>query len=351
MFLYDCCHSIHAGSGSTAFGVKEALAAGGFETVAAEVGEHSFTHLLTNELGRATTQGRAISVSDLHGYMLAGFRDYTPRFLKDSRGKLLLDNNKRPRFEPPRRRTPVHYFISQKRESIVLVPLRPAVVTPQQSMKPPPLQDPPPAAPTDAESTNSGFIEITARQFPQVILSVRLESSESPDATEWLDWLMEAPSGAEEIKVEGWFGSFSTLIILNIPLNVWHTMPDNPAVSFVGFVTTENLVSAPPPNESSIARWRSSNTSIRHAPSVIADSAIELDSQSVFSHAVNEPSKTTASRWGTPLAFLKSTDTTSSWEYTLGLSCPFRKRNSVRFNIRDHQSCAFKSFLNISAVK
>ncbi|KAL2262905.1 hypothetical protein VTK26DRAFT_9046 [Humicola hyalothermophila] len=33
------------------------------------------------------------------------------------------------------------------------------------------------------------------------------------------------------------------------------------------------------------------------------------------------------------------------------MSCPFRKRNPVRFNVRDHQTCAVQSFPDISQVK
>ena len=154
--------------------VKEPLAAGGFETIAAEVGEHSFTNLLTNELARAAEEGRDISVSDLHGYMLAGLRDYTPRLVKDNKGQLVIDCNKLPTFEPPRRRTPVHYFLSEKRESIVLAPLHSGVPH-KPTMSPPPRGLPTVAAGTDQEgSSSSGFFEISASQFPQVILSVRL---------------------------------------------------------------------------------------------------------------------------------------------------------------------------------
>ncbi|KAK1759192.1 hypothetical protein QBC47DRAFT_357079 [Echria macrotheca] len=259
LFLYDCCHSIHAGSWDRATGIKEALAAGGFETIAAEVGEHSFTNLLTNELARAAEQGRGISVSDVHGYMLAGLRDYTPRLVKDSKGKLVLDCNKRPRFEPPRRRTPVHYLLSEKRESIVFAPLR-SGNPPTSTMSLPPRGLPTLAAETDPEGSSTGFVEINAPQFPQVILSVRLQSSDSSEARAWVDWLLRAPPEVEDIKVEGWYGSFSTLIILSVPLKVWHAMQDHPAISFVGFVTTENLASALLPNKPSIARWLDNKT-------------------------------------------------------------------------------------------
>lgn len=33
------------------------------------------------------------------------------------------------------------------------------------------------------------------------------------------------------------------------------------------------------------------------------------------------------------------------------LSCPFRKRNPSRFNIRDHIACANTSFTDLSQVK
>jgi len=33
------------------------------------------------------------------------------------------------------------------------------------------------------------------------------------------------------------------------------------------------------------------------------------------------------------------------------LSCPFRKRNPVKFNVRDHQNCAVQSFPDLSQLK
>lgn len=42
---------------------------------------------------------------------------------------------------------------------------------------------------------------------------------------------------------------------------------------------------------------------------------------------------------------LKQTDTVTSY------SCPFRKRNPVRFNVRDHSNCALKPHADISQVK
>ncbi|KAK4454485.1 hypothetical protein QBC34DRAFT_160211 [Podospora aff. communis PSN243] len=368
LFLYDCCHSIHAGSGDTTTGVKEALAAGGFETIAAEVGEHSFTNLMINELARAAEQNHAVSVSDLHGYMLAGLRDYTPKLVKDVKGKLVLDCNKRPRFEPPRRRTPVHYFLSQKRQSILLAPLRPIPtdkgmlpsirdMLPQSRDVPAPCFGQNPAT----EDEDNQFIEINAPRFPQVIVSVRLQSSDSSEANAWVKWLLSAPPDAEDIKVEGWFGSFSTLVILNIPLKVWHAMPDNPAVSFIGFVTTENQAFAPPllsSEPSAARRLESKDTRVaQYAPSVMADSAIDLESRASQGFGSVEPALMKAHRFDTPLAF--RSDITNKQNVVRPtedvedqhLPCPFRKRNRVRFNVRNHQNCALHSFPDMAHLK
>ena len=339
LFLYDCCHSIHAGGGDATASVKEALAAGGFETIAAEVGEHSFTHLMTNELARAAEQGHAVSVSDLHGCMLTTLRDYTPKLVTDGRGELFLDSNKRPRFEPPRRRTPVHYFLSQQRQSIVLAPLR--STPPSKPMHHSKQGIQPMASQLIGDAADDGdehnLIKIDAPQFPQVIVSVRLQSSDSSEAKAWVKWLLNAPPDAEKIKVEGWFGSFSTLFLLKLPLQVWHTMSDNPAVSFVGFVTTENMASALPlpPNKPTTNR--------------------SLEGKNTRGPGYSL-SFIKANRFETPLAYQNWTTITSGDQQRgepedIHLSCPFRKRNQVRFNVRDYQSCAVQSFPDISQLK
>ncbi|KAK4209563.1 hypothetical protein QBC37DRAFT_450105, partial [Rhypophila decipiens] len=355
LFLYDCCHSIHRGGGdSSSGGVKEALAAGGFETIAAEAGVHSFTYLLTLQLGRAAADSQALSISDLHGCLLAELGNHTRRLVMDNCGKLIIDDNKRPRFESPMRRTPVHYFLSLKHESIIIAPMQEASPPKPPTMPPPGLPNPLPV--TSSLEAEAGFIEITREQFPQVIVSVRLQSSDVSDQEGWLDWLLKAPHDAKHIKVEGWFGSFSTLILLNIPLQVWHMMPDNPAVSFVGFVTTENLASELLPNKPglNIDQWQR-NISVQYPPSVFADSAVELDGRPVISQVRHEFAKTPIDpfKLGTPLSLRERPPPLKDerGQYDMRLSCPFRKRNAVRFNVRDHQSCAIQAFPDISQLK
>jgi hypothetical protein len=343
-----------------ATGVKEALAAGGFETIAAEVGEHSFT---TPPSKAAIFLSATCTATCLRGFGTT--RQGLSRITRENSSSIATSYRDSSHQEGERRFTT---FSRKSAESIVLAPLRSGVPH-KTTMSPPPRGLPTLAAGTDQEgSSSSGFFEINAPQFPQVILSVRLQSSESSEARAWVDWLLKAPPEAEDIKVEGWFGSFSTLIILNVPLKVWHAMPNDPAMSFVGFVTTENLASALLPNKPSIARWLDNKTtgstryaSSVYAPSVIADSAIDIDNRSIVGFRAHElkpgANHPGALSLGTPLAFqhLIQKPTTRRGEQSdlpsPSLSCPFRKRNRLRFNVRDHQSCAVQFFSNINHLK
>lgn len=343
------------------------MAACPYEAIAAEVGEHSFTSLLIHELAKAAAHGRSISVSALHECILAGLGDYKPRLLEDSEGRLLMDSDRRPIFEPPRRRTPIHYFVSPKHESIVLAPLRlPAA--------------PEPAKPQEFRSgvefatgsNTNDFIKICASQFPQVLLSVRLESVGALDPREWLEWLLKAPLGAQDIKVEGWYGSFSTLVLLNVPMGVWHAMPDNPAVSFIGFITTENLATDIQKDQDT----PKAHETIRYAESIVADSAIDIDSMSVSldeslnrSTSERKPdpwskSRHSAMRSASIREFLEDRSSAVGEEGEDGkelsfrdihqpqiYSCPYRQRDPCYFNIRNYKVCSSQSFSSLLAVK
>jgi hypothetical protein len=53
--------------------------------------------------------------------------------------------------------------------------------------------------------------------------------------------LRQFPSEAKGIKIEGIYGSFSTLLLLRVPVIVWNLLPQNPAYTFVGFITSQNM--------------------------------------------------------------------------------------------------------------
>lgn len=50
------------------------------------------------------------------------------------------------------------------------------------------------------------------------------------------------PHEGKDVHIEGKYDSCSTLILARIPMAVWNLLPENPAYSFVGFVTSGNMI-------------------------------------------------------------------------------------------------------------
>jgi hypothetical protein len=50
------------------------------------------------------------------------------------------------------------------------------------------------------------------------------------------------PAVAEEVKVEAGFGSFSSIVIVSIPLALSIYIPRNPAIIKIGPITSGNLL-------------------------------------------------------------------------------------------------------------
>ena len=73
-----------------------------------------------------------------------------------------------------------------------------------------------------------------------MIVSVRVDTDQLDDDT-WLEWIKDVPPEATKVTIEGIYGSFSTLLLLRMPIIIWSLLPDDTAYTFIGFVTTENL--------------------------------------------------------------------------------------------------------------
>lgn len=83
-------------------------------------------------------------------------------------------------------------------------------------------------------------------RIPYVIISVALEEYQLDlDVKKTARWLESIPFLARYAKVEGVFKSYSTLLLLSVPVPVWNMLPDHPACSFVGYATSPNLVTNP----------------------------------------------------------------------------------------------------------
>ncbi|KAE8448946.1 hypothetical protein EG329_008742 [Mollisiaceae sp. DMI_Dod_QoI] len=236
LFLYDCCNSAATASSSSHRGhksVTEVIAACGYETIAPEVGEHSFSNALTETLA-AASKGPLISVAELHARVLNRLKCWTPSFLKDETGKFTEDEAGRLKYQLQRRRTPIYGLLceTEPRRSIVFGPL-----SAPNSHSPVAVQ----VNPRKRKRSENEVLEC-----PQILLAIRLDKHEL-DLQAWKECLLrQLPPAAKDIKIEGIYGSFSTLLLLRVPVIVWDLLPPNPAYSFVGFITTHNMAHRTP---------------------------------------------------------------------------------------------------------
>jgi hypothetical protein len=255
LLLYDCCHSAPTRTNrcpQSRKSVTEAISACGYETIAPEVDEHSFSRALIQTLA-AASQGHPFSIGELHSWILGRLKFWLPSLAQNDDGNFLRNADGRFAYERQPRRTPIYSILceTEPRRSIVLAPLRTSTL--------------------DATSLTSGHHNVNSttstsignkdslfgsrnpfrkpgdsnagnEEYPQILLSIRLEKTEL-DIQVWRDWLRNLPAEGQDIKIEGIYRSFSTLMLLRMPVATWDLLRENPAYSFVGFVTSNNMVS------------------------------------------------------------------------------------------------------------
>lgn len=236
LILLDACAAASATTKSLR-GSMEAIMACGFESKAPPPGEHSFTNTLINVLDEWIDR-RTFSASCLHAEILS---------------QLKLKENKKGRegkkFEWCV--TPIHINCTQD-------PKAPSIELCRRNVLPRPISstseseeshsadamdldfDDPLSSPLSSLSSRAPSGEY---HTPHVIISVALEDNQpNLDVKETARWLASIPFLAKWAKVEGVFKSYSTLLLLSVPVPVWNMLPDHPACSFVGFATSPNLV-------------------------------------------------------------------------------------------------------------
>ena len=147
-----------------------------------------------------------------------------------------------------RRQCPVHYWLSGRDKSITLAPLKrissPAITDKNSHDKDANLSKREPSSSASIETSpdlaETGIIRLTRAEFPQVLVAFRV-TKDLFDLDAWVKWLLEAPPEARDlIKIEGFYGSFSSLVLVRIPVQVWSMLPGSSATLFVGFTTTAN---------------------------------------------------------------------------------------------------------------
>ncbi|KAL9004727.1 MAG: hypothetical protein Q9188_002454 [Gyalolechia gomerana] len=249
LILLDCCAAASSAGGS-GNGITELIAACGFEDFAPGVGEHSFTRSLIEELRYYGQRPGPISTAFLHNKVLArAKKSWNPRYVSNGTQE--------------RRKTPIHIHLADrsKQRCIELTPL----------IFPPELRDPhsrrssnthslaPSTTPSEEDemSDPSGSSQTSLSEVwpdpehtsPKVLISVALEEDQSLRTEEVLDWLKSFPAFAKCVHIESVYKSDSTLLLLSLPVAVWDLLPNDPAISFVAFVRSDNLLDPRSSNE------------------------------------------------------------------------------------------------------
>lgn len=220
LILLDCCAAASSAAGSGT-GVTEVIAACGFESGAPGVGEHSFTRSLIEEL-KYLSQGPSFSAALLHNKVLSRIKYFKPRFATGGRR------------EP--RRTPVYIVLANKakKRSIELAPmvlqnplttndgLQAGSSTKDSTPSSGPSDDVDMQSPDSSSSSTDEIWHDVQSNCPKVLISIALEKDQLLCRDEWTEWLKSVPALANTVAVEG--------------VAVWDMLPENPAISFIGFV-------------------------------------------------------------------------------------------------------------------
>jgi hypothetical protein len=76
----------------------------------------------------------------------------------------------------------------------------------------------------------------------QVVISIQVDEGQILNSYDMQEWIRDVPILAETVQIHAVVKSYSTLVIMSIPVAVWNLLPDDPAVTFVGFATSGNLL-------------------------------------------------------------------------------------------------------------
>ena len=251
LMLLDCCAAAVC-TGAPNKGVTEAIAASGVETETMDITESSFTQSLVKVLEDWDGRGLPLTATILHSEILSRIKGYNPKYMNSTQ--------RRQSQQTERGKTPIHMIASgqESQRSIVLTAMElppdlptndaPSPITPVQALAPNILLGLP------ADAVNSPYTQWLGKEFPKdvcgrpkdycptVLVSLALEDNERSKMRDLAALLHSVPALSRYAHVESVYKSDSTLLLLTLPVAVWNLLPDDPAVKFVAFVRSWNLV-------------------------------------------------------------------------------------------------------------
>lgn len=252
LILLDCCAAASSATGS-GNGITEIIAACGFEAWAPDVGQHSFTRSLVDELKYLGGMG-PFSTSLLHNKVLSRVKYWKPRFAPSASHREM-------------RKTPIYIVISNETRprSIELEPLRlrrlkddnNRDISPASSIRGSTFSslsisvDQASTSGIASESSSSSLDDVWPdKKFdcPKVLMSIALEEEQWLSPQHWTDWIRSIPALVKYANIEGIYKSDSTMLLISVPIAIWNLVPADPAISFVGFQKSQNLLVSYPFN-------------------------------------------------------------------------------------------------------
>jgi len=273
LILLDCCASGTANA-SEGNGVNELISACAFNETANGVGPFSFTSALVTEL-RLLGNRPSFSVGELYKKIFFRTQCRMPE-------ELYADGTERERHPAP-----IHLVLTQGGPVPRSIQL-PARVGPQRPVPTASSWQPPlswgyngsssvsfdsgtsatansrnssvsgPSVKQDSSSTTGTSITVDPIQEvseglkyqrgPRLLFAIRMRDTFQPgeDMVElFTEWMRCMPTIADEVNVEASFDSFSTIVIISLPVSVAAYLPQDPSIISLGPITSENRVSLP----------------------------------------------------------------------------------------------------------
>jgi hypothetical protein len=88
-----------------------------------------------------------------------------------------------------------------------------------------------------AATTSDGDLRL-----PHVLISIALDEDQILNIDACSEWLASFPALAQFARVQSVYRSYSTLLIISLPVVLWDLLPEEPACSFIGYVKSEDVL-------------------------------------------------------------------------------------------------------------
>ncbi|KAM5363185.1 hypothetical protein ACJZ2D_012150 [Fusarium nematophilum] len=241
LLLLDCCAGASAAPlTERPTNIKETIAACGFETWTPRPGPQSFTYTLIEVMKEWASQ-LPFSAAMLHSEILTRLKHAAPH--RSCRG-LLVESRKTPAYivstpDPHTASITLGRMFEEESHSLSSSQAVPGSIPGNLSEK---VQSDPQVSSEDRIQALLTMDDKGQRTAPHVLLTVALEEDQVLDAASCARWLKQFPLLAKYVSVEGVYRSYSTLLLLSVPVVLWDLLPDHLATQFVGYVRSRNLV-------------------------------------------------------------------------------------------------------------